>query len=84
MKLLNCTTCHDFVSLRASWRRCACGRSAARYLRDGESAEVSGDGRVFGLDGNLYRMSLDDRRMSLMVYPKEEDGLRVRRVKKGP
>ena len=80
MKLLNCVRCHDLVKLQGEWRPCACRASKARYLRDGRSAEVSGHGRILGLDGNVYGHSLDDPRVKMELFTMADSHPRIRRV----
>ena len=84
MKLLNCTACHDVALLRGAWRYCACGKSGARYLRDGTSAEVWGHGRILGIDGAEYRKSLDDHRVRFDCFVMPDSHSRVRRVRRRP
>jgi hypothetical protein len=53
MKLLLCLDCHDLVKFGPpmQWRACTCGRSSARYLSDGVSAQFYGaNARAVGID----------------------------------
>ena len=58
MKLLNCLMCHDVLSLGRETRKCICGRSAARYRKDGVIAEITGPARLLGMINNEYIVSL--------------------------
>lgn len=84
MKLLNCTLCHDIVKLQGAWRWCVCGQSAARYLRDGRSAEVWGHGRVLGLDSAQYGKSVANHKAEMGLFVMTDGHPRVRRAKNRP
>jgi hypothetical protein len=43
MKLLFCKHCGDVLKLQRRQRACECGRSAGRYLADGDACEITGE-----------------------------------------
>lgn len=81
MKLLNCTECHDLKKLQGEWRKCACGRAAARYLKDGRSAQVWGSARILGLDSGEYGRLGSDRTFRPSLFVIEESSPRIQRIK---
>jgi|HubBroStandDraft_5_1064220.scaffolds.fasta_scaffold29551_4 hypothetical protein len=54
MKLLFCPNCRDVHGLvQQEWRLCICMKSGGQYNRDGMTATIGGQGRVFGV-GNPF------------------------------
>ena len=82
MKILNCVRCHDLVKVQGEWRSCACGASSARYLEDGRGAEVSGHGRLLGLDGRTYGKSLERTGVTMELFVIADSDPRIRRIRR--
>ncbi len=82
MKLLNCTECHDLQKLLVSdWRKCPCGKAAARYMDDGKRAQVWGSARIIGIDNRDYKKIHFDPRKRGEVFCIPEDEKKILRVR---
>jgi hypothetical protein len=61
--LLNCTSCHDIISLAelatATTRSCHCGKSSGKYVDD-LWVHYSGPARILGLLNSEYTRSLKE------------------------
>lgn len=54
MKILFCPSCHDVHGLVMNeWRMCLCGLSGGQYNKDGMTATIGGEARIFGV-GNPF------------------------------
>ncbi len=50
MKLFLCANCSDVLKMtKVDWRFCQCRESSARYLADGDFAEISGKAIPIGI-----------------------------------
>jgi hypothetical protein len=52
VKLLFCSRCFDLFKLDFPVRSCSCGLVRGRYLPDGHTAEVNGEGLSLAIDNN--------------------------------
>lgn len=57
MKLLNCTKCHDIITLIKKPRTCTCGASSGKYI-DSVCVEIFGPCRVIVIFDKDYIESL--------------------------
>lgn len=69
MKLLRCSKCNDSIVIGVLnvTRKCACGETAGKYLKDNVTAVVSKGSIVYGIDNN----SLTNAIHNFTAFPKK-------------
>lgn len=81
MRLLNCVSCHDILSVLSDWRYCSCGRSASRYIKDTSAIEVLGSAKIIEIDDREYKNLLQNSRAKFDCKYAIVDGFRIQRAK---
>lgn len=85
MKLLFCPECQDILKLgKNKKRKCACGKSAGKYLEDGYHAVIYGKAVPIGLANSTFITALIKQpregigsRFEAYVIPKKCDTVKV-------
>lgn len=58
MKLFFCKICYDIVKMDYDLRHCKCGKTAGRYLKDGDNVEISGNASCLGILNSKFLLAL--------------------------
>jgi hypothetical protein len=81
MRLFNCVLCHDILLVTNDWRRCVCGKSASRYLKDTTAIEITGTAKIIDVDDNGYGCLIQNSKAKWDCKFLFVDGLRIQRTK---